>query len=96
MGAELLSLGNNRARTAAANERPLPLSPASPGLRPEELPGFNHADDCVQGPTTPFFSALPLMNCVEVQFSYRKSTITQNHNGKRKHMCNRANYVLKI
>lgn len=37
MGAELLSPGNNRAHTAAANERAQPLSPDSPSLRPEQL-----------------------------------------------------------
>lgn len=37
MGAESLSSGNNRARTAAANERAQPLSARSPSLRPEQL-----------------------------------------------------------
>ena len=59
MGAELLWLGDNRAHTAAANERPPPLSAVSPGLRPEERLGFNHTPACVRRPPAPIF----LINC---------------------------------
>lgn len=80
MGAELLSLGNNRAHTAGANERPLPLSPVGPGLRPEELLGFNQTVYCVRGPTALFFLCVCSNELRVLQCSYTKFTVIQKQN----------------